>query len=275
MRGYSLDGATVRLEGVSKRYRLRTAPHASLVSTIAECGVRSAEFGRALLSGRRFRTAPNSVLRTPHWKEFWALQDLSLSIRPGELMGIIGANGAGKSTLFKLIAGVTPPTRGWLAQRGRIGALIEVGAGIHPELTGRENIYQYGVILGLTWREIRRRFDEIVQFAELGGFIDEPVKRYSSGMQMRLGFSVAVHVEPEVLLVDEVLAVGDESFQARCLERIESLRRGGTAILFASHDMLAVTRACTAVTWLDHGRKVMSGDPERVVTAFQAATARA
>src|SRR5439155_7356127 len=180
---------------------------------------------------------PQSTLRKPQWREFWALQELSLAVQPGEMLGVIGANGAGKSTLFKLIAGVTPPTRGWLAQRGRLGALIEVGAGIHPDLTGRENIYQYGAILGFSWREIRQRFDAIVEFADLDGFIDQPMKRYSSGMQMRLGFSVAVHVEPDVLLVDEVLAVGDQTFQTRCLERIDLLRRRGTAILFASHDL--------------------------------------
>jgi ABC-type polysaccharide/polyol phosphate transport system ATPase subunit len=198
------------------------------------------------------------------------VQELSLSVQPGELLGVIGSNGAGKSTLFKLIAGVTTPTRGWLAQRGRLGALIEVGAGIHPELTGRENIYQYGSILGLSWREIRQRFDAIVQFADLEGFIDQPVKRFSSGMQMRLGFSVAASVEPDVLLVDEVLAVGDETFQIRCLERIDTLRRGGTAILFASHDLAAVERMADRVVWLDHGRMVMSGPPGPVVAAYRA-----
>lgn len=195
--------------------------------------------------------------------------ELSLVVRPGELVGVIGSNGAGKSTLFKLIAGVTQPTGGWLAQRGRLGALIEVGAGIHPELTGRENIYQYGSILGLSWREIRQRFDAIVQFAELGSFIDQPVKRYSSGMQMRLGFSVTAHVQPDVLLVDEVLAVGDEAFQARCLERIEALRANGTAILFTSHDLTAVERMCSHVVWLDHGRPVLAGPPPAVVAAYR------
>jgi lipopolysaccharide transport system ATP-binding protein len=259
MRGHSLDGAAVRLEGIGKQYRLRVAPH----RTILDFGM------RVLEGGFGSKRHPRSKIQNPKWKEFWALQGLDLAVYPGELLGLIGANGAGKSTLFKLIAGVTTPTRGWLAQRGRLGALIEVGAGIHPELTGRENIYQYGVILGLSWREIRRQFDAIVEFADLGGFIDEPVKRYSSGMQMRLGFSVAVHVEPDVLLVDEVLAVGDQAFQARCLERIEALRRGGTAILFTSHDLEAVERACTRIVWLDRGQKVMEGAPLSVVAAYR------
>jgi ABC-type polysaccharide/polyol phosphate transport system ATPase subunit len=199
----------------------------------------------------------------------WALRDVSFSVKFGEVLGIIGCNGAGKSTLFKLIAGVTPPTRGRIAQRGRLNALIEVGAGIHPELTGRENIYQYGSILGLSWRELRERFDTIVEFAELGAFIDQPMKRYSSGMFMRLGFSVAVHVDPDVLLVDEVLAVGDETFQRRCLQRVESLRRGGTAILFASHAMESVEQMCDQVVWLDRGHLVKIGPPKEVVDAYQ------
>jgi homopolymeric O-antigen transport system ATP-binding protein len=262
MRGHTLDSA-IRLEGVSKRYRLRVGPSATLVNSLAERGRQIAGWARGGGSHSE------ATVHRPQWKEFWALQELTLTVHPGELMGIIGHNGAGKSTLFKLIAGVTPPTQGWLAQRGRLGALIEVGAGIHPELTGRENIYQYGVILGLTWREIRQRFDAIVEFAELGSFIDEPVKRFSSGMQMRLGFSVAVHVEPDVLLVDEVLAVGDQSFQSRCLDRIDMLRRNGAAILFASHDLEAVERASTVVTWLDHGRLVMAGPPQSVLPSFR------
>jgi lipopolysaccharide transport system ATP-binding protein len=259
MRGHSLDGAAVRLQGISKRYRLRVAPN----KTILDLGCRLLDWTRP---GAR---NPQSESESPKWKEFWALQELDLAVYPGELLGLIGANGAGKSTLFKVIAGVTTPTRGWLAQRGRLGALIEVGAGIHPELTGRENIYQYGVILGLSWREIRRQFDSIVDFADLGGFIDEPVKRFSSGMQMRLGFSVAVPVEPDVLLVDEVLAVGDQAFQTRCLERIEALRRRGTAILFTSHDLAAVERACTRTVWLDHGRLVQDGNTGTVLRAYQ------
>jgi lipopolysaccharide transport system ATP-binding protein len=264
MRGHALDPA-VRLEGISKRYRVRVAPHRSVTNTLLEAG----QWAAGRLGASRRTTTTNAHLPPSKWREFWALHELDLAVHRGELMGIVGANGAGKSTLFKLIAGVTPPTCGWLAQRGRLGALIEVGAGIHPELTGRENIYQYGVILGLTWREIRQRFDAIVEFAELGDFIEEPVKRYSSGMQMRLGFSVAVHVEPDVLLVDEVLAVGDQTFQSRCLERIDLLRRNGTSILFASHDLEAIERACTTVAWLDHGRLVIAGPPQHVLPRFR------
>jgi lipopolysaccharide transport system ATP-binding protein len=232
-------------------------------------GLGSSVLARARSDRSLLRTSESGA-QSAKWREFWAVRDLSFSAQPGEVLGVIGSNGAGKSTLFKLIAGVTPPTSGWMAQHGRLGALIEVGAGIHPELTGRENIYQYGAILGLSRREIRQRFDAIVQFADLGGFIDQPVKRYSSGMHMRLGFSVAVHVEPEVLLVDEVLAVGDAGYQARCLERIETLRRNGTAILFVSHDMTTIERMCDRVVWLDHGRVVMSGVAKPIVAAYRA-----
>jgi ABC-type polysaccharide/polyol phosphate transport system ATPase subunit len=264
------------VEGISKRYRLRVAPLARILYFGRPLGVWILDWAGKGVPGPKPLTLPDNPkskrpegARNPKWKEFWALQDLSLAVRPGELLAVIGSNGAGKSTLFKLIAGVTTPTRGWLAQRGRLGALIEVGAGIHPELTGRENIYQYGSILGLSWREIRQRFDAIVQFADLEGFIDQPVKRYSSGMQMRLGFSVAASVEPDVLLVDEVLAVGDQAFQTRCLGRIDSLRRGGTAILFTSHDLAAVERMGDRCVWLDHGRMVMSGRPGPVVAAYR------
>jgi len=212
-------------------------------------------------------------IQNPKWREFWAVRDVSFAAQAGEVLGVIGSNGAGKSTLFKLIAGVTLPTGGWLAQRGRLGALIEVGAGIHPELTGRENIYQYGAILGLSWREIRQRFDAIVQFADLGGFIDQPVKRYSSGMHMRLGFSVAVHVEPDLLLVDEVLAVGDEAFQHKCYRKIGELQREGKTIVFVSHYMHVVREVATRVVWLHHGRIRMDGPVEEVVDAYIKASA--
>ncbi len=259
MRGHTLTHEAILLEEVGKRYRLRVAPHRTMTDTLIEAGRWILSAGRA-----EVHSPP------PKYNEFWALREFSLAAQPGELVGVIGSNGAGKSTLFKLIAGVTLPTAGRLAQRGRLGALIEVGAGIHPELTGRENIFQYGSILGLAWREIRARFDSIVQFADLDGFIDQPVKRYSSGMQMRLGFSVAAHVEPDVLLVDEVLAVGDEAFQVRCLERIKELRRNGAAILLASHDLNSVERMADQVIWLDHGRTMLRGEPATVVAAYRA-----
>jgi homopolymeric O-antigen transport system ATP-binding protein len=183
----------------------------------------------------------------------WALADVSFEVRRGEGVGIIGANGCGKSTTLKLISGITRPWAGRVRARGRIGSLIEIRSGIHPELTGRENIELYGTILGLRRREVRKKFDDIVEFAELGRYIDTPVKRYSSGMEVRLGFSVAVHVEPDVLLVDEVLAVGDASFQRRCLERMDRMRAAGQTVVFVSHVMEDVARLCSRALYLDRG----------------------
>jgi len=186
-------------------------------------------------------------------EEFWALRDVSFDVRQGETVGIIGPNGAGKSTALKLISHIIEPTSGRIEVNGRVGALLELGAGFHPDLTGLENIYLNGSILGLSRAEVRRKLDEIISFAELERFIDVPVKHYSSGMYVRLGFSVAVHTNPEVLLVDEVLAVGDQSFQAKCLDRIVDLRRQGLTILFVSHSVEAVRNLCTKAVWLDHG----------------------
>src|SRR4051812_48693957 len=177
-------------------------------------------------------------------REFWALRDISFRVQRGEALGVIGSNGAGKSTLLKLLAGITAPTRGEIVIRGRLSALIEVGSGFHPELTGRENVYLSGAILGMKRREINEKFDRIVEFAGVGPFIDTPVKWYSSGMYIRLGFSIAAHMSPDILLVDEVLAVGDLAFQAQCLERIRELRRNGTTALFISHDLAAVEQLC-------------------------------
>lgn len=198
----------------------------------------------------------------------WALADVSFSVAPGEAVGIIGANGSGKSTALKLISRITRPWAGSVEARGRVGSLIEIRSGIHPELTGRENIFLYGTILGLRRREIRRRFDEIVGFAELGPYIDTPVKRYSSGMEVRLGFSVAVHLDPDVLLVDEVLAVGDESFQRRCLERMDRIRAGGQTLVFVSHVLSDVRRLCPRTIYLDRGVVRDDGPSERVCEAY-------
>ena len=188
----------------------------------------------------------------------WALADASVSLSEGEAVGLIGANGGGKSTLLRIISGITEPWAGQVRTRGRVGSLIEIRSGIHPELTGRENIYLYGTILGLRRREIRRKFEQIVDFAELGPYVDTPVKRYSSGMEVRLGFSVAVHLDPDVLLVDEVLAVGDEAFQRRCLQRMDEIRNAGQTLLFVSHVLPDVKRLCPRSIYLDRG--VIRGD---------------
>ncbi len=201
-------------------------------------------------------------------EEFWALRDVSFAVEPGETVGIIGPNGAGKSTLLKLAARVIEPTSGRIAVRGRIGALLELGAGFHPDLTGRENIYLNGSILGLSRAEIRRRLDDIIGFAELERFIDVPVKHYSSGMYVRLGFSIAVHTDPEILLVDEVLAVGDQAFQRKCLERIDDLRRQGVTVLFVSHSADAVRALCNRAVWLHEGRVVADDAAEAVVRRY-------
>jgi lipopolysaccharide transport system ATP-binding protein len=199
----------------------------------------------------------------------WALKDASFEVREGEVVGIIGRNGAGKSTLLKILARVTKPTEGFAKIHGRMGSLLEVGTGFHTELTGRENVYLSGGILGMKKREIARKFDEIVAFAEVEKFIDTPLKHYSTGMQMRLAFAVAAHLEPEVLLVDEVLAVGDSEFQKKCLGKMEDVSRGGRTILFVSHNMGALTRLCPRSMWLDAGKIVRSGPSNEVVTEYQ------
>jgi lipopolysaccharide transport system ATP-binding protein len=196
----------------------------------------------------------NSVLN-----QFWALQGISFQVQPGEVLGVIGRNGAGKSTLLKILSRITRPTTGRAAIRGRVGSLLEVGTGFHPELSGRENVYLSGSILGMTRAEIRQKFDAIVAFAEVERFLDTPVKRYSSGMYVRLAFSVAVHLEPEILIVDEVLAVGDATYQRRCIERMSALAAGGRTILFVSHNMDLIPRLCHRALLLDAGRAILDG----------------
>ena len=202
-----------------------------------------------------------------------ALRGVSLSVRAGTTLGIIGRNGSGKSTLIRIIAGIYKPDSGRLLTQGRVSALIELGAGFHPEFTGRENIYINGIILGLPKKEIRRRFDEIVQFAGLEEFIDSPVRTYSSGMYMRLGFSVAVHVDPDILLVDEVLAVGDEAFVRKCLGKMDEFKRRGKTIVMAGHDLLLVERWCDAALLLERGRVTAQGSPPEVVAAYRGSVA--
>jgi len=199
---------------------------------------------------------------------FTALTNVTVSVPRGQTLGVIGRNGSGKSTMLKLVAGITKPTSGTVRVNGRISALIELGAGFHPEISGRENVFINGIMLGLTKREVAQRFDEIVEFAELQEFIDAPVKNYSSGMYMRLGFAVAIHVDPEVLLVDEVLAVGDEGFTHKCLDKFAEFKRRGKTILLVTHSLGMVERFCDEALWLDAGRIKGSGDPKRIVGAY-------
>ncbi len=201
--------------------------------------------------------------------EMWALQDVSFEVKHGETLGIVGHNGAGKTTILKLLSSITAPTRGQITIRGRLAALIEVGSGFHPELTGRENIYLHGAMLGMRRSEIARKMDSIVDFSGVEKYVDEPVKRYSSGMYVRLGFSVAAHLEPDIVLLDEVLAVGDVAFQRKCLDRIATLRKNGGTILFVSHDLASVYRVCDRAILLDRGRVLMEGDPRAVVDMYQ------
>jgi lipopolysaccharide transport system ATP-binding protein len=225
-------------------------------------------------SGKQFATLKSALLQRSILRElqpsetFQALSDVSFRVPKGSTYGVIGRNGSGKSTALKLVAGITKPTEGTVKVEGRISALIELGAGFHPEISGRENVFINGIMLGLTKREIEQRFDEIVEFAELEAFIDAPVKTYSSGMYMRLGFAVAIHVNPDVLLVDEVLAVGDEAFTHKCLDKFGEFRRRGRTILLVTHSLGLVERFCDEVVWLDGGRVRADGDPRRVVDAY-------
>jgi len=224
--------------------------------------------------GRHFSTLKSALLQRSILRDlqpsetFPALKDVSFSVPKGSTYGVIGRNGSGKSTALKLVAGITKPTSGTVRVEGRISALIELGAGFHPEISGRENVFINGIMLGLTKREIRERFDEIVDFAELRDFIDAPVKTYSSGMYMRLGFAVAIHVNPDVLLVDEVLAVGDEGFTHKCLDKFAEFRRRGKTILLVTHSLNLVERFCDEALWLDGGVARAHGDPKRVVDAY-------
>jgi ABC-type polysaccharide/polyol phosphate transport system ATPase subunit len=229
---------------------------------------------RRFLHKNQFRTLKSALLTgsiisdlTPD-QTFTALEGVSFEVPKGATFGVIGENGSGKSTLLKLMAGITKPTRGELRVLGRISALIELGAGFHPEISGRENVAINGIMLGLTRKEVDERFDDIVDFAELRDFIDAPVKTYSSGMYMRLGFAVAIHVDPDVLLIDEVLAVGDEAFTRKCLDKIGEFRRRGKTILLVTHSLGLVEKMCDQALWLRHGKVADRGDPKRVVDAY-------
>jgi ABC-type polysaccharide/polyol phosphate transport system ATPase subunit len=240
----------IRVEGVSKLYR-RTLPGDRLRT------LKSALVGRSLASGLK----PEESIA--------ALEEVNFAVHPGEAFGVIGGNGSGKSTLLKLVAGMLKPTTGRIAVAGRVAALIELGAGFHPEISGRENVFINGAVLGLTRKQIERRYADIVEFSGLGDFMEEPVKNYSSGMYVRLGFAVAIYTEPDVLLVDEVLAVGDEAFAHRCLRRIEEFLASGKTLLLVSHSLDLVEGVCDRVLWLDGGRQRLVGEPRRVIDAYR------
>jgi lipopolysaccharide transport system ATP-binding protein len=246
----------VSVEGLSKRYRIahQRDPYGRLTESLA--GALRAPIDR--LRGKRRETA--------EW--IWALRDVSFELRQGDVVGVIGRNGAGKTTLLKVLSRITEPTTGAVTLRGRVGSLLEVGTGFHPELTGRENVFMSGAVLGMRRAEIIRRFDEIVEFAGIEQFLDTPVKRYSSGMQVRLGFAVAAHLEPEILFIDEVLAVGDAEFQKKCLGKMSEIGQAGRTILFVSHSMPAMLRLCERAVLLDHGRVVTAGPTHEVVRAY-------
>lgn len=246
------EPVTLAMQGVSKRFR-RGQLHDSL-----------RDFLPALVG--RLWSRPARAGK----QEFWALRDVSFEVTRGEAFGIIGRNGAGKSTILKILSGIMQPTQGTMQVRGRLAALIEVGAGFHPDLTGRENVFLSGAILGMTRAEIRRKFDEIVAFSELADFMDTPVKRYSSGMFARLGFAVAAHVNPDVLIVDEVLSVGDYVFQLKCQRRMEEILAAGATIIYVSHNLRSVVELCDRVLLLDHGQVQTCGPAEAVVQRYLA-----
>ncbi len=251
----------LRVENVSKRYGLGAQAAGDLNLTES-----ARRFAKGTLQKLRSLVRPGSQLDDTN--SFWAVRDVSFEVRPGEAVGVVGRNGAGKSTLLKLISRITEPTKGRIEIRGRIGSLLEVGTGFHPELTGRENVYMNGSVLGMTRREIDAKFDRIVEFSEIGKFLDTPVKRYSSGMYVRLAFGVAAHLEPEILIVDEVLAVGDANFQKRCLDRMMELVRGGRTVLFVSHNMQQIPNLCQRAILLDGGRLVESGTARDVTQSY-------
>jgi lipopolysaccharide transport system ATP-binding protein len=242
----------IEVENIGKLYRIGLGKRH--VSTL-----RDELTERLSLSGRRTRASKS---------DFWALNGVSFSIQKGDAVGIIGRNGAGKSTLLKVLSQITPPTTGRITMRGRVASLLEVGTGFHPELTGRENIYLNGAILGMARREISRKFDDIVAFAEVDKFLDTPVKRYSSGMYVRLAFAVAAHLEAEILIVDEVLAVGDAAFQQKCLDKMGSVSKGGRTVLFVSHNMNAVDTLCSRAVLIDGGRVAADGKAGEIIGRY-------
>jgi lipopolysaccharide transport system ATP-binding protein len=257
----------IKVENLWKQYHYGTISHATLKKDFQSwwAHFRGKEDPNSRID---LHQAPSTKNPSLDGDSFWALEDITFDVKQGEILGIIGKNGAGKSTLLKIMSRVTIPTKGLVKIKGRVACLLEVGTGFHPELTGRENIYLNGSILGMTKAEISSRFDEIVDFAGIGEFIDTPVKRYSSGMYVRLGFSVAAHLDPEILLVDEVLAVGDAEFQKKCLGKMSEVSRGGRTVLFVSHNMLSVKKLCSKAVLLDRGKNVCLEDTSSVIEKY-------
>ena len=253
-----MSDVAIRVEALSKQYRLggKSEQYFTLRESLSQFGAKVV----AIFSRNGRRDLENTL--------FWALEDVSFEVKEGEVVGIIGRNGAGKSTLLKILSRITEPTKGRAEVRGRVSSLLEVGTGFHPELTGRENIFLNGAVLGMRRREIERKFDEIVSFAEVDKFIDTPVKRFSSGMYLRLAFAVAAHLEPEILMVDEVLAVGDAHFQRKCLGKMSEVAQQGRTVLFVSHNMGAIQRLCSKAIALDNGKVVGFGPVREVIEKY-------
>jgi homopolymeric O-antigen transport system ATP-binding protein len=262
-----MSETVISVENVSKRYIIgrQWQAYRGFRHVLQDASLTPLRWLRSLASG--CKTVVSHAQSSSH-EEFWALKDVAFKVEEGEAIAIIGRNGAGKSTLLKILSRITEPTRGRIRIRGRVASLLEVGTGFHPELTGRENIFLNGAILGMTRLEIKRKFDEIVAFAEIERFLNTPVKRYSSGMYVRLAFAVAAHLDPEIMVVDEVLAVGDAAFQQRCLAKMGTISKSGQTVLFVSHNMAAVSALCTKAILIDNGSIVTSGSTESVVHTY-------
>ena len=266
-----MSALTLQVENLSKRYTLGDeATYRRLSDSIASVALAPLRILKRniLGAGATDTSATGSPGKPVNATSFWALKEVTFDVHEGEVLGIIGRNGAGKSTLLKILSRITEPTEGEIRVRGRVGSLLEVGTGFHPELTGHENIYLNGAVLGMTTAEVRSKYDAIVEFSEVEKFLYTPVKHYSSGMYMRLAFAVAAHLDPEILIVDEVLAVGDAAFQRKCLGKMTEVARGGRTVIFVSHNMAAVQNLCTSGLLLDEGRIVLRGAPADVTRAY-------
>ena len=260
-----MSDVVIRAEGLGKKYTIGHQSEKERYYALRDVMARNV---KNLWKGAKDLWSGNPVIQGAELEEFWALKDVSFEIKQGEAVGIIGRNGAGKSTLLKVLSRITEPSAGKVTIKGRVASLLEVGTGFHPELTGRENIFLNGAILGMSRKEIKSKFDEIVDFAEIEKFLDTPVKRYSSGMYVRLAFAVAAHLEPEILLVDEVLAVGDSEFQKKCLGKMEDVSKVGRTVVFVSHNMAMITSLCHRAILLDQGRTKFGGSVQKCVDTY-------